>query len=187
MKVLFLPVLAGAGVYFLSTPALGAGPVESTLWESEHLLIAPVFISFVPEATGEIVSTEFSLTLDTSSGDGVDASLLEVIVVGTFFDPASQELFGVSHVFTGADFGFSGLGTFSGSVETDALNGLLPDPSTLPPDTFFTWEVGFGNSAGGFVVFGEGSGSLVATIAVPAPGTAVLGLGFASVVRRRRR
>ena len=134
-----------------------------------------------PYGGSEITNTSFEVTYVT---DGVTpASDLEMIL------SVDLEQGFTSFTFTGADLGFhaSGPGTFTGSLSTDALNGITA--GNILPYAFIEWEI---HSVDGFIM---GQSHFLDTsftfdlIPVPSPGPVALflccGLGVSS--RRARR
>jgi len=87
-------------------------------------------------AEGEVVGTHFEITFTTSGN--FDAANLGVSLVM----PILPDHFGFTSLgFTGADAGWSGQGTFTYSIDTDALNGTL----SLDGAPWATWYIAVSN------------------------------------------
>jgi hypothetical protein len=92
-----------------------------------------VFDYFFPPLPAEIVKTRFLLTFETQTpGGSFDASKIGLILQPPIDDPLDPDDRVLTLFRTGADFGWSGTGTFTFSGETDELNGPVLD---APPGT----------------------------------------------------
>jgi hypothetical protein len=85
---------------------------------------------FVPPVPARVVNTRFDLTFETETPAGsFDAADIGLILQPPIDDPLAPDDRVLTLFRTGADFGWSGTGTFTFTGQTDALNGpLLPAP-----------------------------------------------------------
>jgi hypothetical protein len=83
-----------------------------------------------PAIPAEIVRTRFNLTFETETpGGSFDAAKIGLILQPPIDDPLDPDDRVLTLFQTGADFGWSGAGTFTFTGETDELNGpILPAP-----------------------------------------------------------
>lgn len=89
---------------------------------------------FFPAVPAEIVETRFELTFEVDdAGAPFDAAKIGLILQPPIDDPNDPDDRVLTLFRTGADFGWSGGGTFTFSGATDELNGPILD---FPPGTF---------------------------------------------------
>ncbi len=143
-----------------------------------------------PQSGREIVHTSFDITF-VSDGATPASNLLVNINMGLFDE--FGDFFSVSFALLAPDLpSCSGAATFTGTFETDALNGTTT-PSFFPPYSIVSLQIGAELSDGTAGQI-DGSGYFVDSFInfelapVPAPGSAAAGLlGLAGLGARRRR
>lgn len=191
-------LVAGALLVGGVSGAAHAGAVETIRYD---LVTAPLglfgneFVQdfFYPAVDSEIVATRFHLEFITSTPAGeFDAANIGLALQPPVPDPngGPQVLTGF---FTGADFGWSGSGTFTIDFETDSLNGGVidfpPDAAALLYGVYYYNALSqqdppiFAPLGGQFI----GSYIEVEYVEIPAPaGAAILAPLGAFAARRRR-
>jgi hypothetical protein len=99
-----------------------------------------------PLGGSEITNTRFDITF-VSDGQTPASELL--LNVGYFADAGAEEIVYVETVVLGSDFGFgSGAGTFHGTFETSALNGVTVESFLIAPYSSLDLIVDVANSGG---------------------------------------
>ena len=179
-----LAISTGAGA--LGAPALASGSEPYTLFSFDNE-ISGISAAFLPEVEGEIVNTRFDLVFDVYGG--YDPANFRFTILVPLADPDGgfpQEVF---FELTGDDFGLTGPGLHTISIETDAINGVIATPTIDNPfPSFWAFEVYTTDLYTGVFGYMTGTVELDIVPVVPAPAGAVAPalMLAASAVRRRR-
>ncbi|MHC5001575.1 MAG: hypothetical protein ACYTJ0_00480 [Planctomycetota bacterium] len=107
----------------------------------EHFSGGIMFVTAIgPNGGSHVHNARFDITFVS---DGATPAEELLIVVGMFIEEESGEIVHVETEVSGADLGFgSGAGTFHGTFETDALNGVAVESFLLPPYSIVDLDVG---------------------------------------------